>query len=1408
MPTPNLLSRLLCSAALCAAVAWRLSAQTPSHIPIAAFKPYFELFDLPHGDNIQCIAQDHTGFVWFASQTGLYRYDGQHVVTYRYDPQDKASIAGDYIEWIFVDKKNTLWLGCPGFGLSAFDPATTRSVHYTHDPDDPQSLSNNNVWMITEDRQGYIWVATDNGVNRLDRRTGKFKRFLHDPDNPKSLSYDIARSVYTDRQGTVWVGCGVAGDVNDPHDILGGLNRYNGDGTFTRFQHNPGDPNSLSDNRVRALFEDSRGNFWVGTAGTGLHLMDRKRGIFTRMVGPVLQKSKSAFPDNYSVSVISEDQNGWLWIGASQGGLNVFDPVTQQMRHFEDEPGMDGSLQTKSVLTFCQTRDGVIWLGSGNDSWTVYRVKPPQNLFSFFDKRQLGRQRIQVNGMAADPTGGFWAQTTGDFNGILHFNTNKTAWSHLSYEPPVTQTKFLDFFELGTDPFGHLWASTEKGLYKMSLGQPNGKLRLDSNVSRSIAFPHPWVPYFDKKGNIWIPSFGGGLYRFDSQWQDLTHFKHNPADPQSLGGDIVESVFEDHQQNIWVLGGGIGVDPAHPLFLDRYEPATGAFIHYLPPGDYGDPMKAVVDRQGNIWFAAFPYGIRKLNPITREYKVFTQAKGALPDNRLTQLIPDKRGNIWLLGSEIILLLNPETERFFTYTERHGVHPLSFEFISGACTTATGEIVFGGVNGFLFFQPEEVYRQAGRIPPVIRLTDFSIKGRTIVPGNDSPLSRAVWESSDIRLSHRQNVFSFHLANFDFNGAGLSLLEYKLENYDHDWRSDLYNGEASYVNVPPGEYILKVRGANSLGAWSGEQVGVRIVILPPWWRTWWAYLLYAMVAFGMVYFFYKIQIKRRLERLETLRLQELDAFKSKLYTNITHEFRTPLTVITGMAEQLKSELRKIPGSSALNFQYPISLIERHSAGLLRLVNQMLDLSKLESGKLDLHYQQGDVVIFLKYLTESLHSLAESKRVKINFQSDFEKFVVDFDVEHLQQIALNLLSNALKFTPEGGEVTVKVGLADDQSSPRFFLSVTDTGIGIAEEHLPHIFDRFYQAPINEGHASGGAGIGLALTKELVKMMWGEISVKSLLGKGTTFTVVLPVSNKAQLWSPDTLIQEILKPNKVESPIAEPLQDPHLQITDTNPLVLLADDHPDVLTYLKSCLAGSYRLITAKDGQSCLDAAFDHIPDLVIADVMMPHKNGYEVCEALKNDERTSHIPVILLTAKADRDSRLAGLARGADVYLAKPFHQKELLVEIKKLLELRQKLQMHYRSVAGLAEGARQRQSAPKADGLEDYFVRKVRKIVESHLDDPGFTVENLSHEVLLSHSQLHRKLLALTGLPASQFIRNIRLYKAKELLQNPLVTITSVALDTGFNDPGYFSKVFRQEFGMTPGQWRKAVNKEIE
>jgi signal transduction histidine kinase/CheY-like chemotaxis protein len=597
------------------------------------------------------------------------------------------------------------------------------------------------------------------------------------------------------------------------------------------------------------------------------------------------------------------------------------------------------------------------------------------------------------------------------------------------------------------------------------------------------------------------------------------------------------------------------------------------------------------------------------------------------------------------------------------------------------------MIFGGIKGLTVFHPDSL--RFNEYVPQTRIVGLKVNNQKF---------DFVGKSS-IVLSHDQNLLTFDFAALEFTNPAQNQYRYQLVGVDKDWVSLGYKNSIQFANLAPGTYTFRVLGSNNDGIWSEQAAELRFTIRPPLWATWWAYLAYfALIAAG-VWWYYQYLLRQRFSEQEKLRLKELDDFKSRFFTNITHEFRTPLTVILGMSEQVLRE-----GAS-----HPVTrLIKRNGENLLRLVNQILDLAKLESNALKMNYIQGDVLAFTRYIAESLHSLANAQNLMLRVESDQANIVMDYDPERFLQIIHNLLSNAIKFTPSGGRVVVHVTSEGFETLPTLKMlniQVTDTGAGIPPDELPHIFERFFQAK-NQEHFSpsqlglDGAGIGLSLTRELVKAMGGEISAESTVGVGSTFWVKLPITNKGALVEKGASIESeewVLPATKQQAPLPIPLQ----PADSSQPHILLIEDNPDVVEYLSACLSspllageGSgvrYALDFAYNGQAGIEKALENVPDLIVSDVMMPFKDGFEVVETLKNDERTSHIPIILLTAKADAQSRLTGLRRGADAYLSKPFHQEELLVTVENLLELRRKLQLKYQQSILAAEGLSARASA---------------------------------------------------------------------------------------------------------------------
>lgn len=1377
----------------------------------------FERFDLPDSKNaVLKMYQDSPGFLWFASKIGLIRYDGLRFLTFPYDAVNEQSLTNDDPEFIYQDKQGILWLTHVGGFLTSFDPITEEATRYTL-PDSLRTIGVN-LWShcVVEDHEGSLWVGTNQGLFRLDQDRKKIERFLHDENNLNSLSHNDIKELYLDSEGTLWIGTGFpwAEDkyptTNLQSDFSGGLHRYRPETEdFERFVHDPNHASSLRDERIGAIFEDSRKDFWVGTWGDGLHKMDRNTGIFQHFpYDPKKPEQLSiAFQKNIPIEVqtnnhvtfIGEDLKKRIWIGTWGGGLNVHDPITEKTKHFENKPDNTNSLPVNSIWDFYVTRDGVIWFCSGGKNW-IFKANEEGNQFPFIDLRPfLNNETFDFTCIIEDREGNVWLGTKG--SGLIHFNPkSKALIDHYRYDSnssySLSANSVTGIHEDHQD--GTIWVSTSRGLNHLDPKTGNFKrYQFNPYNQGSLAYYsglRDVRPIFqDHRGDIWVVTGHnpkGGLNRVNRETDHFQNFAFDSKNPESIGENTVWAIHEDKDSNLWVGGS---------RFLDRYQYKTGVFEHFdLPLGVKG-VREIVSDRNGKIWFRSMSNELAQLNPKSGLIRLFNKSNGLIPTDKIFALYEGNDHRIWIRSENALLVLDPHSEEFQSYPSPPDLSPdlFYYGFLAERQLYGANFVNPGGTHlypergGYYAFDPDDIQVDENISPPTIIISELIVGDQRIVPGKASLLKEPIWATKSLRLAHHQNSFSLAIACLDFRNPRANQLEFRLDDYDQEWRTDHQDGLAIYKQLAPGKYLFRARGASGNGSWNQEGVLLQINIAPPWWQTIWAMALFIGLILGGMLVTFRFQLNRKMAKAETQRLRELDQVKTRLYTNITHEFRTPLTIIAGMTEQVKENPKR-------RLQESLNLIKRNSDKLLNLVNQMLDLRKLESGTMPVNWQQADIINFLKYILDSFSVYAEGKKVQLHFLAEQESFIMDFDPDKIQQIISNLLSNALKFTKEGGNVYISVRKQssppnNNQNTPSEALEiqVKDTGIGISESQLPHIFDRFYQANDHLVGQAEGTGIGLALTRELVKLLHGEVMVQSRVGEGTTFTLILPVFRKASPAEIQSLISEQTSGLIADQTTLVSKEKSGIHSEDDTPLILIVEDNRDVVYYLRSCLQKYYRLEVAENGQEGIDKALEIIPDLIISDIMMPEVDGYTLCDTLKKDERSNHIPIVLLTAKADHASKIKGLQKGADAYLAKPFNQEELLVRLQQLLELRRKLQLKYKSENFAIETATQK---------EDEFVIRVRQLIMDHLDDDSYSIPLLSRDLQINRVHLHRKIKALTGKTAAHFIRQIRLQEGRRLLLNTDLHISEIAYNIGFKDPAYFTRVFTELYGESPSAMR--------
>ena len=1373
------------------------------------------------------MVQDQQGFLWLATRAWLIKYDGYETTTYRPSPHDPASLAASkWVETVYVDLEGTLWVGTYGGGLDRFDPASNSFTHFARDPTNPSSISGDTVTVMLEDPTGAFWVGTHQGLNRMSRTAGTFTHFRHDPDDPTSLSNDQVRSLYVDRQGTLWVGTGSPWGGESAAGA-GGLNRFDpATETFTRYLHDPADETSLIDNHVTALFEDSRGTFWVGTAGDGLHSMDRQRGTFLRHRHAGTDSTGPSMPhlDEFTgpayVSDVHEDDSGALWIGAINGGLSRYDPATGRSVQFESTPGVPGALATTIVSGIMDTREGTRWVTSWDG---LFKVVERQTAFEHH--RLAGPDdagAASVRAVLKDRAGTLWVGT--ETGGLLRVDASeyeqwtddasmpRTRYRHDPDDPySLSNNSVLSLHE---DREGVLWVGTAVGLDRM-----------DRERGRFLRYQHdPGDPNTlgagpvlsiteDRHGLLWVGVYGGGLSRVDRTTGRVTRYEHDPATATSLSDNDVVAVHEDRDGGLWVgtLRGG----------LNRLDPASGQFTRYpyhvTDSTGLSDGFVTSIyeDAAGTLWIGTHLGGLNRLDRRTGHVTHYTTANSALPDNRVTSILEDEAGDFWLstgngTGSTLTRF-DPDEGHVHTYDPGlifpGGTAP------PGSFEDDAGTLMIGGDNGFVAFSPRVVVNATAQNshPPQVVLTGLRLFNRPATSGMETAMNGSLTEG-DVRLPHDQNAFSLDYVGLHFDHPATNRYAYRLEGYEEEWRTEGTERTARYYKVPPGRYVFRVKAANADGIWTEDGASLRLTILPPWWRTWWAYLGYALALTAGVGAFVRVQrhriqederrradvreahLRAEMAEHQSLHLEALDTAKSRFFANISHEFRTPLTLLLG---PLREALDPATPPDRLMPQVPS--MYRSAGRLLRLVQQLLDLAKLEAGSMDLQVHPVDLTAFLRDLVLGFTPQAERQGLTLLFDTEVEALVGSVDRDKLEKIVSNLLSNALKFTPSGGKICVELTVSEDAAG--FILTVSDTGVGIPADDVAHVFDRFHQVDGTATREHEGTGIGLALVNELVHLHHGTIAIDSTLGFGTTVTVQFPGALQGAPPAPVPTPTGPLSDPRVSAaalelasfeaaaPGRETTADPS-EPRAAGGTVLVVDDNADVRTFVSTHLAGHHHILEAGDGEEGLALIRRHHPDLVISDVMMPKRDGYALCRAVKADDALRHIPVILLTAKAEEADVIYGLESGADDCLTKPFSVRELEVRVANLILSREHLREAYSGWALMPS------SDVTVSSEEGAFMRRVLEVMTDCLGDSTFSTDRLGDEVGLSRRQVERRVKAFTEQTPPELMRHLRLERAAQILEARPGSIAEVAYAVGFKSPSHFSATFRKVYGHSP------------
>lgn len=1372
----------------------------------------FEEFEVPGGklaNHVISIVQDSFGFMWFGSSKGLHRYDGYQFKSYLNDPEDKNSIGFNYVENILVAKDGSLWLCNFGNKIDHYNLKTKTFTHYVlksrDSVDDERILATEMV----EDDEGNIWIATHYGVFRLNVESGGLKHFLNEPENPYSLSYDICRSIYKDRQGTIWIGSGLFWIRSQE----GGLNRYIPETEdFERYVHDPDNSNTLSSNKVTEIYEDTKGNFWIGTCGDGLHQMDREQGTFTRLPNTDANPLQLAAPYRNDdiwldhIRSIYEDHSQRLWIASYGWGLKYYDPFAQVTKAFVHDDTNSKSIHEDFVWSLFQSCDGTIWGSTTGSNGGVFRIKQELS-----DYQILHNTLDTTTSFCTAKNGSLWVGTS--HNGIYSFDTMSG------------HKKYLDFTSLKIvlpESFQNKEA-TKKDITKNIL----------NNIREIIE---------DHSGNLWMmPAEDDAILKFNPITKLLQYYIINSADTNKLIGEYINDIYIDEDDNIW------SINARNDLFL--YDKGGDKFIAVLtsPLNIDTDTLrycsKVAPSRDGKLWIASIGMDSKFENFHLTKYddQIKSSTKVVLNKppheslffkQKILDIVEDEQGVVWICGEKQLVRIHPKSgdiesinannfgseslrgmmkdgpnqllvfgDKITLLDTKIGmacIATLDIEYYPPTyCSQVVSKNINGVIytsvqNGFLLLNPNTSNKVNLSHKPNLLITDFMLLEESKKDTNSMAYDLSVLGQDEIQLTHRQNSFSFSFSFLEYQNPLDTRYEYQLAGFDNRWRSANIERQATYIRVPPGNYTLHVRADNGTGEWNAKTF-MRILISPAWWATWWAYSVYITLLLSIIHSIYSYVYKRKLEKIEYQRIIKYNKFRTRFYNNITHEFRTPLTVISGMTDALLKNGLKDPRKKLL-------LLRKNSEYLLIMVDKLLDITKMQEGDMSSQISKNDIIAHIRCLIESYDSLAREKSIGLHFYSKEQELYMDYDEVKIKIILDNLITNAIKFTPTYGKVNIYLNLLENQINSCLELIIEDTGIGISSEHLPNIFTRFYQ--VDSTYHEHSSGIGLSFVLELIKSMNGKIQVKSKLTKGSTFTIQFPISNNApmanrRVGSISTSIGAGLSIGHMVN---------HLDTDDSDdvsqPILLIIEDNPDVIYYLKTLLETEYHIITASDGQRGIETAIDMLPNIIISDVMIPEIGGYDICHQLKNDQRTCHIPIILLTAKSTTEDKLMGLAHGADAYIIKPFTTDELKIQIVNLLEVRHTLQIKYSASLISSQLSSNRDLNP-----DEIFLKNVESIILANLDNENFSTDELARQLHLSRSQVYRKIKALTDMSNAVYVRHVRLQKAQELLRNTNMNISEIAYAVGFKTPVYFSQVFKDHFGVCPSATRNSLNYSV-
>ena len=1337
------------------------ASSIPLSIPIPTVaEPEFQLLQVKDLQIlVNKIVQDREGFLWFGTEQGLFKYDGYNIKKF-VTGSDNKNISNNIVMDIVEDDKGNLWISTYAGGLNKYDPLKNSFKKFKRDVNANINISlADNLWDIEKSNSTDLWIGSRDWLYKFNVNTENYQRLWPNSTPPLDVNNNIW-SVLEDSKGNLWLGT-----------LGGGVYHYNpSTHHIIQYQHDPDNPQSLSHSFVRTIIEDELGNIWVGT-DNGLNIFDSKKKLFKRYHHS--PDDKLSLSGN-EINRLYEDSAGRIWVGTYGTGLNLYDRTTDSFRRYNfNSLGLHESRTPKIINDILEDRQGILWFATEKG---IVKLSPIA---------------LNINRMVLDD---------GQPVGALHRSAKSGLWvafdhylmniSPDSFKARSTLPLLGAIFDIAEDPSGNLWVTSENnGLHKVSPAGEKLAHYQGTGPEPSLPCNNIFSIYPETNNRIWL-----GFYHCNKV-NGIALFEEGKGVTKRFYTDKViadiEQLDDDHLLLATVHFGVIKLN-------------IKTFEHTLIKHEKSLSLNQIIDiyisSSARVWLATTGGGLAELSLSTNQIKSILPAMGSI-----NWIWETQNGELWISKESALIKYDPVTGSIAEFNHEDGLK--ISKYTARAITSIKGKLLIGSNNGLVTFNPESLKHTSPASP--VKFTELRIFNRPIDLSEEdmpTPLKKPLTYSKEITLSHKDDLFSLIFSAMDYRFPESLTYKYKLEGFDDRWiLTEASNRIATFSNLSPGNYVFRVKAIDKEGSEVAKEASLKVKILPPWWLTNFAYLMYIVLVFAFLYILIHLRtrsLKQRTVELErgvkerTIELESktniisaLLEQKQRMFANISHEFRTPLTLILNPVEQFLGQKKWLEEKSILNS------IKRNGLRLLQRVDQLLELARLDSSvkQTKVLYSFSQVV---SLTVASFEPLATVKK-QVMTVKDIDDVILKMLPNSLERIIDNLVSNAIKYTQEGGSIEITSHINEEF----IVLSVRDSGFGIAPQYQQAIFERFNRGSLENNEHIPGAGIGLALVKELVELHQGKVSIDSQYEKGSLFYVKLPIYqgqyNKQEL----SIIPK--KPKQWAAfdtdKTAVPLINEEVTHEDSRPLLLIVEDNADMREHLINMFHVDYRCIEASNGYEGLEMTKLQVPDAIICDVMMPKMNGYEFSKAIKQDEALSHIPIMLLTARADLESRMEGWRQHVDDYLTKPFNNEELRLRLDNLLTIRTILRKRFASEmrnnpAGLI------QVKQELNVKDLSFINKFETLVEKQYKDTEFQLNFAAISLSMSERQLQRKLKALMDLTFSEYVRSHRLKKAAIRLQEGL-PINRVVEEVGFSSPAYFSSCFKAEFGETPKQFQQ-------